>query len=107
MAALATLPASARAALWMIGTTLCFTFMALGGRELSDTMTAFEVSFFRAFGGFLIVVVLLWRTGFAQLRTRRATSILSNSARCSSSAAAILWMASTSLRLPSTASWPS
>ena len=71
MRALATLPPSARAALWMIGTTLSFTFMALGGRELSDTMTAFEVSFFRAFGGFLIVTLLLWRTGFAQIRTQR------------------------------------
>ena len=40
---------AARAGLWMIGTTLCFTCMALGGRELSDTMSAFEVSFFRAF----------------------------------------------------------
>ncbi len=65
------LSAPARAALWMVGTTLSFTFMALGGRELSDTMTAFEVSFFRAFGGFLIVTLLLWRTGFATLRTQR------------------------------------
>lgn len=69
--ALATLPPSVRAALWMIGTLLSFTFMAVGGRELSDTMAPFEISFFRAFGGFLIVMVLLWRTGFAQLRTRR------------------------------------
>jgi drug/metabolite transporter (DMT)-like permease len=73
MTALSALPSSARAALWMIGTTLSFTFMALGGRELSDTMTAFEVSFFRAFGGFLIVIILLWRTGFAQVRTQRLT----------------------------------
>lgn len=65
------LSAPARAALWMVGTTLSFTFMALGGRELSDTMTAFEVSFFRAFGGFVIVALLLWRTGFATLRTQR------------------------------------
>jgi len=65
------LPPSVRAAFWMIGTTLSFTFMALGGRELSDTMNAFEVSFFRAFGGFLIVIVLLWHTGFAQIRTQR------------------------------------
>jgi len=65
------LSAPARAALWMVGTTLSFTFMALGGRELSDTMTAFEVSFFRAFGGFVIVTLLLWRTGFATLRTQR------------------------------------
>ena len=65
------LPAPVRATFWMIGTTLSFTFMALGGRELSDTMTAFEVSFFRAFGGFVIVTILLWRTGFAQVRTRR------------------------------------
>lgn len=63
--------APARAAMWMVGTTLSFTFMALGGRELSDTMTAFEVSFFRAFGGFVIVTLLLWRTGFATLRTQR------------------------------------
>lgn len=68
---LGSLPSAVRAALWMVGTTLSFTFMALGGRELSDTMSAFEVSFFRAFGGFLIVAALLWRTGFAQLRTRR------------------------------------
>jgi len=71
MVALSALPAPARAALWMIGTTLSFTFMALGGRELSDTMTAFEVSFFRAFGGFVIVTILLWRSGFAQVRTQR------------------------------------
>lgn len=71
MAALTTLPPSVRAAMWMIGTTLSFTFMALGGRELSDTMSAFEVSFFRAVGGFVIVSAILWGAGFGQLRTNR------------------------------------
>ena len=71
MPVLSALPPSVRAALWMVGTLLSFTFMAVGGRELSDTMTAFEVSFFRALGGFVIVLGLLWRTGFAQVRTQR------------------------------------
>jgi drug/metabolite transporter (DMT)-like permease len=71
MPILSALPPSVRAALWMVGTLLSFTFMAVGGRELSDTMSAFEVSFFRAAGGFVLVLALLWRTGFAQVRTQR------------------------------------
>ena len=71
MQVLSTLPSAVRAALWMVGTLLSFTFMAVGGRELSDTMTAFEVSFFRALGGFVMVLFLLWRTGFAQIKTER------------------------------------
>jgi drug/metabolite transporter (DMT)-like permease len=68
---LSALPPIARAALWMIGTTLSLTCMAVAGRELSDTMGPFEVSFFRAFGGLLIILLLLWRFGFAQVRTQR------------------------------------
>ena len=55
----------------MVGTLVSFTAMGVGGRELSDTIGAFEVSFFRATGGFLIVLALLSRTGFAELKIRR------------------------------------
>jgi len=67
------LPPVFRAALWMVGTLSSFTAMGVGGRELGHTMAAPEVSFFRAFGGFVLVLFLLWRSraGFTQLRTRR------------------------------------
>ena len=48
-----------------------FTAMGVGGRELADTMNAFEVSFVRACGSLLIVLAVLPRFGLAYIRPRR------------------------------------
>lgn len=73
MKVITALPPVFRAALWMVGTLSSFTAMGVGGRELGHTMAAPEVSFFRAFGGFVLVLFLLARShgGFGQLRTQR------------------------------------
>ena len=66
-----TWPPGVRGCLWMTGTLASFTAMGVGGRELSDTLSALQISFIRATGGFLIVTALLAQFGFAQARLRR------------------------------------
>ncbi|MAF48774.1 MAG: DMT family transporter [Rhodospirillales bacterium] len=58
------------ASLWMTATLLSFAAMAIAGRELSDTMSTFEILFFRALVATLIVLALIPRQGIAALRTR-------------------------------------
>jgi drug/metabolite transporter (DMT)-like permease len=60
-----------RAALWMGGALLSFSIMAIGARELLDTMGTFEILFFRSLVSFLMVVAVLPRYGIAALATRR------------------------------------
>ncbi|NQV99633.1 MAG: DMT family transporter [Rhodospirillales bacterium] len=59
------------AALWMVGTLASFTAMALSVRELSETMSTFQLLFFRSLVGLLVVSCLVWRTGWVQIRSQQ------------------------------------
>ncbi len=59
-----------RATLWMLGAIVSFSTMAIAGRELSAELTTFQILFFRSLAGFFLMVVLLSRTGWWQLKTR-------------------------------------
>lgn len=48
-----------RAALWMLGTILSFSVMAIAGREVSGTLDTFETMMYRSVVGFLAVVMIL------------------------------------------------
>jgi drug/metabolite transporter (DMT)-like permease len=60
-----------RAGLWMMGALASFTMMALAGRELSAELSLFEILFLRSIFCFLILLLILWRTGSWPVRTRR------------------------------------
>jgi len=60
-----------QAAAWMGGVLIAFSAMAVAGRELSDTMNTFEIVFFRALVALLIILVFVFRQGWATLRTPR------------------------------------
>jgi drug/metabolite transporter (DMT)-like permease len=60
----------ARAAFWMTGALLSFTVMAIGGRELSDTMSIFEILFLRTVVAIVIVFAMLPRQGIRGLATQ-------------------------------------
>lgn len=63
----------ARAAAWMLGALASFLGMAIGGRELAASgMGTFQILFFRSVVGLAVIGLLVWRTGPALLRTRRA-----------------------------------
>jgi len=57
------------AALWMVGTLVSFMTMAIGGRELSDELSTFQILFFRSVIGLLVISFLLHRRGWQQVRT--------------------------------------
>jgi drug/metabolite transporter (DMT)-like permease len=59
-----------RAAFWMSGALVSFMAMAIAGRQLSTELTTFQILFFRSVVGLAVVVVLLQRTGWAQIRTQ-------------------------------------
>jgi drug/metabolite transporter (DMT)-like permease len=44
--------------------------MAIAGRQLSVELTTFQILFFRSLVGLIVVVILLQRAGWAQMRTR-------------------------------------
>jgi len=60
----------------MCGALLCFTAMAIAGRELSGELTTFEILFFRSFVGLAVLAILLQRWGWPQVRTRKLTAHL-------------------------------
>jgi len=64
-------PAALRAALWMVGTLLSFSTMAIAVRELLDTMGTFEVLFFRSLVSLAMVLAIVPRYGIGALRTKR------------------------------------
>lgn len=59
-----------RAALWMGGAVLSFSFMAIAVRELLRHMGAFEILFLRTVVTLALVLAILPRSGTATLRTR-------------------------------------
>jgi drug/metabolite transporter (DMT)-like permease len=63
-------PRVIRAALWMFGALVSFMAMAIAGRQLSVELTTFQILFFRSFVGLVVVVGLLQRSGWSQVRTR-------------------------------------
>ena len=62
---------SLRAALWMLGTLISFTAMALCVRELSMHMSTFQMLFFRSLVGFFVVSILLCKSGWMQIRSKQ------------------------------------
>lgn len=59
------------AALWMGGALLSFMAMAVGGRELADELSTFQILFFRSVVGLAVISLLLTRFGWGQVATRR------------------------------------
>lgn len=62
-----------RAAVWMIGALFSFMMMAIGGRELAGQLSTFEILFFRSLIGLIVVTLIVWRTGWQQLKTEKFT----------------------------------
>jgi len=60
-----------RAALWMLGAVVSFSFMAVAVRELLRHMSVFEILFLRTLVTLLLVLAVVPRSGIAPLRTRR------------------------------------
>jgi drug/metabolite transporter (DMT)-like permease len=67
---LASFAPSMRAALWMCGALVSFMAVAIAGRQLSAELTTFQILFFRSCLGLAVVLVLLQRWGWPQVRTR-------------------------------------
>jgi drug/metabolite transporter (DMT)-like permease len=63
-------PPAVRAAFWMSGALISFMAMAIAGRQLSAELTTFQILFFRSAVGLAVVVVLLQRTGWGQVKTQ-------------------------------------
>ncbi|MBN0989778.1 DMT family transporter [Amphritea sp. RP18W] len=53
----------------MVGTLVSFMTMAIGGRELSDELSTFQILFFRSLIGLLVISILLQRSGWQQVST--------------------------------------
>ncbi len=61
-----------RAALWMTGSIVFFSAMAVAGREVRVDHDTFEVMFYRSLVGFVIVAAVVFSTGRgAEIRTGR------------------------------------
>ena len=54
----------------MSGALVSFIAMAIAGRQLSAELTTFQILFFRSLVGFVVVLVLLQRSGWTLVRTR-------------------------------------
>jgi drug/metabolite transporter (DMT)-like permease len=54
----------------MSGTLVSFMAMAIGGRELSDQLSTFQILFFRSVIGLMIVCFFLWRINWRQVITK-------------------------------------
>jgi drug/metabolite transporter (DMT)-like permease len=53
----------------MAGALVSFMAMAIAGRQLAVELTTFQILFFRSVVGLVVVVVMLQRSGWAQVRT--------------------------------------
>lgn len=54
-----TMSTTLQAALWMIGSIVSFTLMAIAGREVSETLDTFEIMLFRSITGLLIMTAIV------------------------------------------------
>lgn len=68
-------PQIGRAALWMIGTIVAFSSMAVAGREVSFVLDTFEIMMYRSLIGLLIVVVILTLAGKWSQISRRSMGL--------------------------------
>ncbi|MBO9353991.1 EamA family transporter [Bordetella petrii] len=58
-----------RAAAWMGGALVALAAMAVASRELAAHLSVFQILFFRSACGLLVVCLILWRSGWSQVRT--------------------------------------
>lgn len=65
-----TLPPELRAAIWMIGSILSFSFMAVAGRWLSSEYDTFEIMLYRSITGVIVVFVAAQMFGTLHQVTR-------------------------------------
>ena len=59
------------AAFWVLGSTASFVLMMVSVREMSSSMSSFEVLSFRSIIGIPIMCLVAWHMGFRNIRTRR------------------------------------
>ncbi len=59
------------AVLWMVGTLLSFTLMAIAVRELAGAIHAFEIQFFRSVGALIILAPFALAKGRVSLKTEQ------------------------------------
>ncbi|NNE86097.1 MAG: DMT family transporter [Alphaproteobacteria bacterium] len=57
------------AVLWMVGTLLSFTLMAISVRQLAGAIHAFEIQFFRSVGALILLAPFAFNKGWASFRT--------------------------------------
>lgn len=57
------------AVLWMVGALFSFMMMGIGGRELSAELNTFQILFFRSVIGLGVVSLLLYFSGWQQVKT--------------------------------------
>lgn len=69
-----------RAAALMLGSTMFFAAMAVTIRLASETLSTYQIAFFRNFFGLLALLPFLWRGGPAVLRTKQLPRYLLRSA---------------------------
>lgn len=60
-----------RAVIWMLGAVVALTAMAVAGRELAAAISIFEIMFFRNVICLVLIVLLVWRSGWHLFATRR------------------------------------
>lgn len=60
-----------KAVLWMLGTLLSFSLMAIAGKELSATLSTFEILFFRSIVGLLLLCAVIHYRGWGLVKTRQ------------------------------------
>jgi drug/metabolite transporter (DMT)-like permease len=60
------------AAVWVLGTAVSFILMMIAVRELSTSMSSFELLSFRSIVGIPVMCIVAWYMGFHHVRTRRA-----------------------------------
>jgi drug/metabolite transporter (DMT)-like permease len=65
------LPAPVRGAIWMMGSTAAWAFMAALTRVLSDDIHVFEIVFFRSLFGMAFLLPWLYRKGLRGIYTKR------------------------------------
>jgi drug/metabolite transporter (DMT)-like permease len=59
------------AVLWTIGALLSFSAMAIGGRELSDTMNPLQITFWRSSLSLVVIFAIILRMGYWPPRPHR------------------------------------
>ena len=64
-----------RSALWMLGSVVSFSSMAVAGREVSFELDTFEIMMYRSVVGFVLVVAVARATGHARGITTRAPGL--------------------------------